>query len=135
MLKLSEFFEVPEEVEFRMSNQENLIFKIQDNVLMSMSIRTLKQWQECNLGINELIHSKITILSSNKKQRFNEEEKKTLKAIAKFYGEDTIIKKWHNQILFFDNTTSYHFDITEEEPFNGLNELMSYKVKELISEE
>lgn len=83
MLNLSKFFEIDEGVEFRITDQENLIFKIQDNVLMCASTHlTLLKWQEWNLGINELVHCKIEILPQQN-QILTDAEREYLKAVIK----------------------------------------------------
>ena len=67
------------------------------------------------------------------KPLLNDEEKKTLKAFAKFWNKNTIVRKGTGVIYLYEKDRCW-FQTTEEEPFKGLKRNKDYLLKNLIDE-
>lgn len=141
MLKLSEFLEVPEGVEFKVNGFENKIYTIKDNTLMYKNAETNDNWHENYDFINLVVQAgKITIIP---RSLLTDEEREYLKAVIEPYKDKGIvIAKAFNAIMIYSknelkqiNIMWVRFECTKEMQFKGLKELEEYALVDLGLEE
>lgn len=143
MLKLSQFLEVPEGVEFifldRNIKNNEFIYKIENNKLI---YKDGKNWNKSELGINDILRFNI------QRKILTDVEREYLKAVIKIYNgvathiclnksieghiDFISIEKEIRENVFADLAM---FNITEKLTFNKMKPLEHYTLADLDLEE
>lgn len=141
MLSLSEFFEVPEGVEFKVNGFEKYVYMIKDNTLMSKKAETNDNWRETYDFINLVVQAgKITIIP----QILTDKERDYLKGviypvrdkveeIIKFRNSTFSIEYIKIYLKDCDNISLYKFETNTQ--FKGMEANKEYTLKDLGLEE